>query len=658
MKVYEKIPVAKVNRSRHNLSYTKKLTGQMGKLYPTLCEEMVPGDIWKIRNAHYIEFLPLVGPLMDNIYMKTYYFFTPYRILDEHFEDIFMKRILDPTTKKYRELKDTDNVSVPKWKNGNESQHVFSKYSLGDYALGLVAPTVPVEDCPIDYPRRAYNLIWNEWFRDEKLQAEVDLANENILRKCWSKDYFTSASISAQFGDPVALPLSGFAPLTDYLVQTGSGFAEYLKPRQGTIGDLGYTETTDQGKITLSGSQEFTTFGNSIVLHNTDTTNAWDVGYYGTHHDNWQRDSWEVYTNNAQGQFTSAANTLSGYCTGNSQDKNVSFIGNNFIKSGTFSNNSTVITYPTNANSTDRNFLETFNGTLNGYLGIFGVNSEDFTSLGSNTLKYTKELYANRQLPRQLVADLSTAGTFDIKDLRLANALQRWKELMNTSGLRYVEYLTAQYGQFLRDERAQRPIYLGSTSSKVMSSSVIQTDPDGSGSENPTAPGTRAGVASGSGSGSIGTFHAKECGVLYGLTVVYPEHNYMQGLHKQWTKDTFYDFFNPLFECIGDEEILEKEIYITANTTVNNRVFGYQGRNNHMRSRQNMLTSGVRDDFLYRTFTDVYSNAPNLNGDFITINPSRRPFAYQDDTSDDFLLEFGNIIKAIRPIDAMPNYHL
>ena len=80
---------------------------------------------------------------------------------------------------------------------------------MWDY-IGFPINVDPAGAYPLDFPRRAYNLIFNEYYRDENLQADVLLTNEEILQRNWEKDYFTSALTDQQRGVAPALPISGF----------------------------------------------------------------------------------------------------------------------------------------------------------------------------------------------------------------------------------------------------------------------------------------------------------------------------------------------------------------------------------------------------------------------------------------------------------------
>jgi len=190
-RVYKNVGSVKPGLSLFDLSYEKKFTCDMGQLIPVMCDEVVPGDIFKISNEAVIRFQPLVAPVLHEINMYVHYFFVPYRLLWDDWED-FITGGIDGQF----------DEPIPEWDPVN-----YTKGSLWDY-LGF--PLVkPVGALPLDFPRRAYNLVYNEYYRDETLIDEVPLTNESILNRCWEKDYFTSALPWQQRGVAPALPISG-----------------------------------------------------------------------------------------------------------------------------------------------------------------------------------------------------------------------------------------------------------------------------------------------------------------------------------------------------------------------------------------------------------------------------------------------------------------
>ncbi len=234
MSIFSEVRGNEVGRSVFNLSHVKRLTADMGQLLPVLFLECVPGDTMKIGCEAITRFQPLVAPILDSVDLYVHYFFVPTRLLmdgDKDWETFLTGG---------KDGKD-NSVSLPLWsfsyadgssvdpKNPFSNGVTNGKYSLWDY-FGL-----PIKDSATDlkvrdsnhvlgFAQRAYNFIWNEFYRDENLCDEVSLNNGTVLYRAWKKDYFTSALPWQQRGISPALPISGNIPVTGNLVLTNPSF--------------------------------------------------------------------------------------------------------------------------------------------------------------------------------------------------------------------------------------------------------------------------------------------------------------------------------------------------------------------------------------------------------------------------------------------------
>ena len=202
--IFQDVGGLKPQRTKFNLGYPNRYNCNMGELIPSYLERAEAGDIFEIGQEVLCRLQPLVSPVLDNLYISTEYFFVPFRLLWDKWEEYItgIKKDSIPP----EEFTDPQ----PEWSPATSAKSTLNnkKFSLWDY-FGFPIDVDPVGSYPLDYPRRAYNLIYNEWYRDENLQELVDLNNDKILYRSWRKDYFTSALPFRQKGIAPSIPITG-----------------------------------------------------------------------------------------------------------------------------------------------------------------------------------------------------------------------------------------------------------------------------------------------------------------------------------------------------------------------------------------------------------------------------------------------------------------
>lgn len=222
-----------------------------------------------------------------------------------------------------------------------------------------------------------------------------------------------------------------------------------------------------------------------------------------------------------------------------------------------------------------------------------------------------------------LYADLSTATAATINQLRQSFQIQKLLERDARGGTRYTEIIRSHFGVISPDARLQRPEYLGGGSTPININPIAQTS--GTNASGTTTPlGTLASMGTGLAHNHGFTQSFVEHGVILGIVSVRADLTYQQGLQKMWSRSTRYDFYFPAFATLGEQAILNKEIYVTGDTT-DIDVFGYQERWAEYRyypSRISSLfrstASGTIDQWhLAQKFTAL----PTLNTTFIQDTP-------------------------------------
>lgn len=247
-----------------------------------------------------------------------------------------------------------------------------------------------------------------------------------------------------------------------------------------------------------------------------------------------------------------------------------------------------------------------------------------------------------------LEADLSTATATTINTLRQAIAKQQFLERDARYGTRYIELIYSHFGVHSPDARLQRPEYLGGGTTRLninqiaQTSETTETSPQG----NLTAYGTFAST----GNGFTRSF--TEHGVILGLVSIRADLNYQQGIDRTFSRKTRYDFYWPSFAHLGEQAVLNKEIYAQG-TDADEDVFGYNERYAEYRYKPSLITGKFRSSDPQTLdswhLAQRFGNLPTLSSQFIEENPPiKRVIAVQDEP--EFLLDCYHDFEDIREI--------
>lgn len=248
---FAEVPRADIPRSSFNRSHGLKTTFDADYLVPILVDDIVPGDTFNVNASIFARLATPIHPIMDNLYIETFFFFVPYRLVWDNFEK-FHGMQTDPG--------DSIDFSIPVL----DGSHAVATGDLADY-MGLPLGLDPATTTDISaLPFRAYRLIWNEWFRDQNLQDSLDIKTDDTAdnnsevgfgevpaKRGKRHDYFTSCLTAPQKGDAVSAAIGGLAPI------------------EGIGIDNNYAAVTSQSDMVETGSTTQHTYSNPASFNGT-----------------------------------------------------------------------------------------------------------------------------------------------------------------------------------------------------------------------------------------------------------------------------------------------------------------------------------------------------------------------------------------------------
>lgn len=529
-----------MSRSRFDRSCSIKTSFDVGQLIPFYVDEILPGDTFTVDTSKVVRLQTLLTPVMDNIYLDTYFFFVPSRLCWSHWRELMGENTQSAWIP-------TVEYSIPQITSPAETG--WQVGTIADYmGIPTGVPGLSVSALPF----RAYALICNEWFRDENLSDPLNIPVDDVnvagvntgnyitdvvkggqpFVAAKYHDYFTSCLPSPQKGPDVSLPVGVSSPLP-----VGPGDAHLSGPLSATM---------------------------------------------------------------TVGQGLNPAPTLK---------RNLQLTGNNDVQS--------------------------FAPGITGY-----DNSSSLTPLN---------LWA--------FPSADSALSVTINQLRLAFQIQKLYERDARGGTRYIEILKSHFGVTSPDARLQRPEYLGGNRIPININQVVQNSATESSG---TPQGTTTAYSLTSDTHSEFTKSFVEHGFIIGLMVARYDHTYQQGLARMWSRKDRFDFYWPVFANIGEQAVLNKEIYAQGNDK-DQEVFGYQEAWAEYRYRPSSVTGEMRSQYAQSLdvwhLADDYESLPSLSDGWIREDKSNvdRVLAVSSSVSDQLFCDVYIRCLASRP---MPLYSI
>lgn len=525
------VPGGSPSRSVFPRRHGHKTTFDAGYLVPIYTDEALPGSTFTLDLSALVRMATPLKPLMDNLILEVFFFSVPLRLIWDNFKKFMGEQANPGDSTSYlvpQMVAPSSPVGYVPPANWASPSTAELASALSDY-MGIPTKIASLSHSSLFH--RAYNFIFNEWFRDQNLQSSVTVdkgdgpdtyTNYKLLKRGKRHDYFTSCLPWPQkVGTAVTLPLGVSAP----------------------------------------------------VIRNTANAIPSVIGWNG---------SAEV--------------------------------------------------------GTERALMADAN--LRPIVAALAVHTSNTGIAFKNT---------------GLIADLSSASSATINQIREAFQVQRLYERDARSGTRYHEKILAHFGVESLDLRATRPEYLGSCSSFINVHPIPQQS--GSGASGTTTPlGNLAGFATGSIQGKhVFTKSFTEHCIVFGIANVRADLSYQQGLHKMFSRRTMLDFYFPVLAGLGEQAVLNKEIY--ADNSANDAlVFGYQERWAEYKFKPSIITGRFRSNDAVTLHSwhlaQQFGALPVLNDSFIQDSPPLDR-AVAVPTEPDFIGDFFFDLKCVLP---MPVY--
>lgn len=249
-----------------------------------------------------------------------------------------------------------------------------------------------------------------------------------------------------------------------------------------------------------------------------------------------------------------------------------------------------------------------------------------------------------------LYTDLEDAAGISIIEQREANAVQRFLEFNNIWGGRYIEQVWARFHSRVPDYRLDRPEFLGSGQAKFQFSEVLQV-----------AEGTNpVGTMNGHGVSLLGSnkfrYRTPEHGWIIMVLVIRPKAQYMQGQHRMWNRSSKYDFLLPEFAHIGDQSVLNKELFVTS--AAPNDTFCFTPIYDEYRTIPSRVFGEARTTLNYWHMARIFTSEPALNSTFVECVPTDRIFPVEVSEANSLFMNISHKISARRPLPLTPSYRL
>lgn len=541
------LPKVDISRSTFDRSASLKTSFNVGQIVPFFIDEVLPGDTFDIKTSKVVRMPSLITPIMDNIYLDTYYFFVPNRLVWSHWKEF--------------NGENTESAWIPK------TEYEIPQLTApdGGWSVGTIAdyfgiPTGVANLSVSALPFRAYALIMNEWFRDQNLSDPLSIPVDDATVQGVNTGTFVTDVAKG------GLPYTA-AKYHDY-------FTSCLpSPQKGPDVEIPVSSGMNYPVVPLSTRVDSSLFSDG-------------VNYHAIFHD------------------------------------------------------------------VERPSEDPSDMTIN-----FAMPSGNQTMRQAQSLSTTGRTTGIPVIDNLWAVNDGSVSSATINQLRLAFQVQKLYERDARGGTRYIEILKSHFGVTSPDARLQRPEYLGGNRLPITINQVLQQ----SGTlDTGTPQGTPVGQSLTT--DSHGDFKKSfvEHGYIIGVMVARYDHTYQQGIERFWSRKSRFDFYWPVFANIGEQAVLNKEIYAQGGEK-DEEVFGYQEAWADYRYKPNRVTGEMRSQYPQSLdvwhLADDYDSLPALSDSWIREDSStvNRVLAVSEENANQLFADIYVQNRCTRP---MPMYSI
>lgn len=556
---FSEAPQVDIQRSRFERSCNVKTSFNVGELIPFFVDEVLPGDTFEISTSKVFRMQTLKTPIFDNLFVDTYFFYVPNRIVWDHWQAFLGE---NQSSAWIPEVE----YSIPQleapdggWNVGTIADYMGIPPLVGGLSVNAL-------------PFRAYAKIYDEWFRDENLQdplvipdGDTTVSGSNggsyttdvakgglpaLANKC--HDYFTSALPAPQKGPDIGVPIATGAVLPVFTQGLPNSHFNYSATSEG----LAAYDLAVKGSypLQLESAYRYAPTGSNIA--------------------------WPKFLSNKLAN--AGASTLLNGASAPSQSS-----------------------------------------TTNQYMQSFVLDSDSVAhsvlNLTQNDVRNAQPLtmQVDSLTPVNLVADATQIAAFtNINELRQAFQIQRFYEKLARGGSRYRELIASMFNVQIGDVRAMIPEYLGGSRLPLNVRQITQTSSNVEGQ--PLGDVAGMSVTNDNHFDFVKSF--TEHGYIIGVMVARYKHTYQQGIEPTFLRKGIFDYYFPVFAHLGESGVKNATIFAQG-TDTDNEIFGYQEAYAEYRYKPDTVTGMMRSvsnsGFDTWHFADDYDSLPYLSADWI-----------------------------------------